>query len=411
MKQILLLISISILLSSCLIQIDLQKRDLPIQDQDLPYKRYLMLGNTCVAADGTLATVMLRKASNNSPGAIAPTYPWLEQYQVVVVKTSLTGQTLWEALAYTSVSMTEQRPLIHPLSDGSFWVFTIPFEWVSTPRVEQTSALVLRLDAQGKVLEKQQASLPYYPTTFTPDRILSLPDEGFVVAGRMRTRDGDPVPAIVRYSKEGQIRWHKTYPESIISSDPIGLTPTPENGFLLSWHEWNQNENIDQTYILKTDANGSQLWSRKYSLFASRFACPRPGGGYLLQATQTHNQKNIFQCTLSETGDLQRVKNYPLSEGQSNVTPLGIFSSASTATAVYSLNGNNIHLLVTDQSGQEIARNQVYGHSFVGAWVEVLPFPDGTLNLTGRDRFGTFLLALAKPDGNVLWSHPIPAQK
>ncbi|GAA4394585.1 hypothetical protein GCM10023187_00580 [Nibrella viscosa] len=419
MKQILIILTLASFLPGCLscVEIKLDEREIPVQEQDVPYKTYQAMGNLCRTADGGLATVLLRQASNKSPGSSAFPSPYLERYEVVVVRTSMQGQVLWTKLAYTLANRITNRPLIHPLRDGGYLVF-VATDLINLGGAQPSmkpAQIVIRLNSEGEIVDRQvneAAGLAVGSGLFQPYQLLSMADDGFVVTGRLSTTSGSGTAVIlIRFNERGLLQWSRTYPTELFLNNPVGVAATPEGGFVLSWFGRNNQENIDQSFLLKTDASGNQVWSRRYALFAARIISPAADGGYVLLGVLNPSLRSAYLYKMSESGDIQWVRAHPLPEGQSWITPYQLISTSTAYLLVYTAIPTGLHLLTTDLAGAEQSRRTVNVPTLTGSQVEVVRLPDNSFALAGQVLYNSVVLLRANPDGSTQWTTTLASDR
>ena len=403
----LLLLSLGTLLSACE-RIELSVHQTPIQEQDVPYKQYETIGNSCQAADGGITTVLLRTASSQAAFSYNSGTPYVERSEVVVIKTNPQGQVEWTKIAWSGVRSSYFRPLIHSLNDGGYWVFLYSLHYTTTS--SNTVPTLVHLNSVGGVLTTQTVVGVNLNVSFLAQSIFPLADKGFLISGL--AYDGTKrVPSLMRFDKQGSLQWTHLYAQVTQTPNAYDLAATTDGGFILSWYGWNSAQKTDESYLLKLDAAGQAVWFRNYALFAARMVSQAADGGCVLQGIITSSLQSVYLYKLDKDGGIQWVRAYPLNAGtgQNLVTPLGIVTSADSYVLVYSASTSTINLITTNGAGDEQSRQSIDGPSMSMDNGDVLYLSDGSFVFSGKARssYKTVVLTKTKPDKTFQWTSTI----
>ncbi|WP_018619241.1 hypothetical protein [Spirosoma luteum] len=370
----------------------------PIQEEELPHKIYQNAGNVCSAADGGLTTVLLRIASNYGPGTTNYSSPAASRFEVAVIKTDRQGKLLWKKMAWSGPSSSSSRPLIHPLSDGGYFVLVLVRQNLNERNYPEM--LLIHISSTGEVINRQSVEGLKQDDSFKAVGIYSLPDKGFIISGYTSTAAG-PAPVLTRFDAQGHLQWQQTYGPIANTYD---LAATSDGGFMLSWANYISAQN-NESLFLKISANGEQEWLKKYGYFiASPVLSETNDKGFVLFGRFTGNSANTVLYKLTKDGHIEWVKLYPLPTGQFS-TPLGVFPSGSDYVLVHATN-DSVELLTTTLTGDEQSRRSVSG-SLTKENGDLIRLLDGSFVLVGPSSSGGFSLTKTNPDKTLHWRSPI----
>lgn len=105
----------------------------------------------------------------------------------------------------------------------------------------------------------------------------ALPDGGALAAGGVRTA----TPWVARIGADGAVRWQRRYSAGSgvqLSSAALDLRPTDDGGALLAFatqrNELGARESSDAIALLRIDAEGQPVWSRRYPFRQSALVGP-----------------------------------------------------------------------------------------------------------------------------------------
>ncbi len=139
---------------------------------------------------------------------------------------------------------TDIAESIIALPDGGFAV--AGYTWSDDPG--GWDAWVLRLDRTGRMLWRKTFG---GPKTYIAESIIALPDGGFAVAGRTRSKGAGDLDAwILRLDRTGRIFWDKTFggPESDEASSIVAL---PDGGFAVAGYTESKGAGDEDAWVLR----------------------------------------------------------------------------------------------------------------------------------------------------------------
>jgi hypothetical protein len=172
-------------------------------------------------------------------------------------------------------------------------------------------------------IEKECLALSFrttYPGV-TISSVSQTSDFGYIIAGYSTTYSiGSKDIVLIKTDSVGAVIWSKTYGNYVNSGAddvPANAVEIPGSvGYYVAGQFWNQSNNTYEIYILQTDANGNEIWSRtmynggydKGMRIESAF-----GGGCLVTGWVGNSSKG-YLCRLDILGNIvwQSSVSYPL---------------------------------------------------------------------------------------------------
>lgn len=146
----------------------------------------------------------------------------------------------------------------------------------SSEQIGNFEAIVLRLDSNGTQLWNQNYASSDFINAF---RILQSNDGGFVLTGIISQDMG-----IFKIDLNGSEEWIQTY--GLLGFDvSYGITLCSDNGFSITGYTSYQTNGSRDVYMLKTDAQGNQQWSRNFggaAAYEGRTIQQTSDGGFVI---------------------------------------------------------------------------------------------------------------------------------
>mgnify|MGYP000551381281 CR=1 FL=1 len=95
--------------------------------------------------------------------------------------------------------------------------------------------------------------------------VVQLEDGDFIITGRTYMRHtGSKDILLMRTDSEGNQRWVKTY-GGVFEDEGYSVAPTQDGGFIITGYtESYSDEGFYDIYLIKTDAQGNQQWSKSF---------------------------------------------------------------------------------------------------------------------------------------------------
>jgi hypothetical protein len=274
---------------------------------------------------------------------------------ILVVKTDAQGQAQWQRTLNLN-NYSERAYDVIPANDGGYLVIGRLY----LPGAADYRPWLIKLDADGSTVWSSEAGLSLQANVDSAVvRGLQRADGSLLLAGSSRTANNGREPWVATASPTGTLQSLVVYPALPGTTNQgatiEGLAATPDGGFVLlgstiyPWtpapilwkfdadgqSEWVWNygspanpalraanavlavdggyllagceaPNCTDTMLLKTDALGNPLWSRRYEQPLNnqgRDLIERPGGGYLLAQTSVDAVgSNAYSAELLELG-------------------------------------------------------------------------------------------------------------
>jgi hypothetical protein len=139
--------------------------------------------------------------------------------------------------------------------------------------------------------------------------VSTIAEEGYIVTGyTLSVGAGTADVLLIRTDAAGNPVWQKTY--GGLSADVgICVKPTTDGGFIVSAHSFSFTSSNYDAYLLKTDANGTLLWSRSYGAFfndIARSVHQTPDNGFIMVGTTFNtiaDSNDVYVIRTDSVGD------------------------------------------------------------------------------------------------------------
>ncbi len=187
-----------------------------------------------------------------------------------IVKTDIAGNVLWEEVlfnnSFTSLNAIKQTP------DGGYLIAGGYYE-----QNLNSEAVLVKLDALG-VSEWDRT----YGTSFNfgnEAKDISINSNGtYSIVGQL-----DSLETLFTINPTGDILWSQNY-SSELTDNLASMCSTSDGGYLLAGYKKNTSNTRD-IWMVKTDANGQEQWSKTIITLNYSFATdviPTTDGGYMI---------------------------------------------------------------------------------------------------------------------------------
>ena len=280
-----------------------------------------------------------------------------------------------------------------------------------------TNVWLVKTDADGN----QLWSVTYEETAYcVASSLVETVDGGYALAGYIQPFDTDLRSFyLIRTDASGNMLWKKTYgggSQRVANS----LVQTTDGGYALAGYTWYPGTNVYEVFVVKTDADGNQLWNKTYvvetgysvafsvvqtsdggyALGGHTGSSPGPEGnldGFLIKTDADGNQ--LWTRTYGGTGDDREFEMVRTSDGG---------YALAGRTNSFGVGDYDSYLIKTDANGA-MQWNKTYGGTDSEWAHSVVQTSDGGYALAGyTDSFGTgsqdFWLVRTDADGNMLWN-------
>jgi hypothetical protein len=172
-----------------------------------------------------------------------------------MIKTTPNGTTIWQK-NYGEVNTHERIRGFASTDDGEI---VCVGEWISTDG-NDVDIWVTKTDTEGEVVWSNNFGFDLSPTASANDRGLCMTlvaNEAIVIGGTTTALVGPSAGVIMMIAPDGlQAEWFHTYPKTTFNS--IVKTNSGDGYFIGGMIELSNS--FEDLYILKTDANGNQVW-------------------------------------------------------------------------------------------------------------------------------------------------------
>ena len=400
----LLILTLAGLLNACT-EIKLSERQTLQSAQELPYKSYQLVGQVRQATDGGFITVLPRAVSNRAVGD--HTDPYLIRYEVVLIKTDAAGQPQWTKPVWFNGKHGSDRPVVHPLADGSYLVF-LTYASDEIPYTTNPEYALIRVNSVGDVVAQIPTGGAKMPPFFETVGGISAPDNGFYVQGQTVDNNSRIVPYILRFDEQGRVLWRQGYNEAGVAGGTYGSAATSDGGLILSRYGTNSISATDGI-LLKINSAGQPVWLKRYADVGANMVTQLPDKGYLLLGTARSPSNAMTLFRLDSAGVLQLSKQYA-SLPNEVITPRGIYATANAYVLIHNTLSNGIALLTTDGAGNEQSRQPVGGKNDNLYNGDHTRLADGSFVFAVTDA-GSVSLIKTKPDKTVQWRSVIASNK
>lgn len=96
------------------------------------------------------------------------------------------------------------------------------------------------------------------------DSVVQTDDGGFALVGTVKTPSGWGGDFwLVKTDATGNTQWNRTY-GNVADEWGYGIIQTDDGGFAIVGTRWNQSRSAADLYLVKTDADGNQIWDLDY---------------------------------------------------------------------------------------------------------------------------------------------------
>jgi hypothetical protein len=302
---------------------------------------------------------------------------------VFLVRTSTNGDPVW-TLNYGGSSYDEGLSVIQTV-DGGFATVGFTYSFGAGSQ----DVYLIRTDADGGVL----GTRTYGGSSSDEGRsVIETADGGFAVAGNTYSFGaGLSDVYLIRTDANGDTLWTRTYGGS--SYDKCySAVQTGDGGFVMAGYTKSTGAGEEDVYLIRTDANGSLLWSQTYGgseKDIGHSVAKVTGGGFII-AGYTYSYgaggADVYLIRTNANGTPLWTQTYG-----SNVNDHG-FSVAQTSDSSFVIAGNtigaggyDIYLIGTDTSGDTLW-TQTFGRSSSEEGHSVARTADGGFIVGGYTR-------------------------
>ena len=202
----------------------------------------------------------------------------VSQWRVWLVKTDTALNLIWEHLYGDAFGQSEGYEVWADADGGYSIAATIEREGSV-----MSDVYLIKTDAAGETLWSRTYGIPNNDRGYS---VQQTADRGYIVAGCSDVyQEGEDV-YLVRTNQTGDTLWTRVY-GSYEDQEGRSVRQTHDGGFIVAG--WNKaGAGGKDAYLIKTDANGNEQWSRTYGGTSDDVASsvePTRDGGYIVAGT------------------------------------------------------------------------------------------------------------------------------
>jgi hypothetical protein len=289
-------------------------------------------------------------------------------------------------------------------------------------RVKPGDARLIRTDFEGNTIWEKDFG-GELPASFSS--VIQAGQKEYVILGEIASSltSNEYNLYLIKVDGEGNEIWSRTYGGGGLDFGKM-VRQTADGGYILigSKADAVPTGNLYQNniYLIKTDAEGNEVWSRTYGdqiLYLGWGVAQVPDGGYVLAGWEavTYDDRNVIVIKTSETGDVEWSHTWDLG-GRDGGFDLALTSDGHIVVACIASMGSgapSAALLKIDLDGNVIW-NKIIGDEGVGnTFWHVVEDSDGGYVMAGDTHVGVksgtqealhaALMVKTDADGEILW--------
>ena len=242
-------------------------------------------------------------------------------------------------------------------------------------------------------------------------------DSGFIIAGYTYSYgNGGQDLYLIKTDMNGNELWSRTFGES---NNDVGVSvaETDDGGFIITGSTSSYGNGSYDVYLLKTDMNGNELWSRTFGGIGSDYGNSveeTTDGGFIITGSTSSYGNGSYDVYLLKTdmdGNELWSRTFGGSEGDAGfsveeTTDGGFIITGNTGS--YGNGSRDVYLIKTDSNGTELW-SKTFGGSEGDYGYSVAEADDEGFIITGYTRsYGNegadVYLLKTDMNGNELWS-------
>ena len=219
-----------------------------------------------------------------------------DSYQVYLVKTNSSGDTLWTR-AYGGPGTDVGEEVVQTQDGGYIVVGHTTSFW------DRWQIYLLRIDASGNAEWGRSfgGTRDEYGYSVQPTQ-----DGGFIVAGSTVSFGNIWKVYLIKTNGQGDTLWTRTY-GGTGSEYGYSVKPTQEGGYVFTGQS-SSFGNGEQVYLVKTNGQGDTLWTRTYGGANSErgnCVCQTSDGGYIVAGSTVSfgNSNQVYLIKTNGQGD------------------------------------------------------------------------------------------------------------
>ena len=357
------------------------------------------------STDGGYAIALHGYLRRNSPsGGLVPF-----SYELQILKIDSSGGVQWKRSYPTIEDPNHMSPTIYTDSEHYVIVETVDHGYV----VAGGSFWLFKVDSQGVVLwsKTYQLNDESYGGSWLYSMIQTK-DGGFALAGSVETSDGGMDFWLVKTNSAGLAQWNHTYNSGTYTDSGGYVNPrediaksviqTSDGGYALvgsaSLFRASTSSVVYSSWMVKTDAQGKQLWNKGYDLINDQgypyVIVQTSDSGYAIAGTQ-NDDFCLFKISSSNQLQWSKIYGDPQTDIPCSLVQLedNGYAIAGTWTPTNTTHTRStMGLLRTDSSGQTLWTRPYSAKENATTYSEdqanaMIRTSDGSYAIVGSTRF------------------------
>ena len=281
---------------------------------------------------------------------------------------------------------------------------------VTSPTGNQ-DGLLIRLNASGNIVWQNRFGAGQADAFHC---VVAIPDGGFLAVGETRSFGaGNADMFLVKVDAAGSIVWSKTIGDASHDEIAKSVIPVAGGGFVVSGAKTPIAQSASSSVLLRLDATGNTIWSRRYTTATSNLFLSNYIDGNVIYASGAADNDGIFVRFDLATGNILSTKTYAgtgaeaLYCQQPTLDGNLVIADNTWSTPI----GTDVELWaqkINKTTGQVIW-SKIYYRPYDNIRGRIEKVNDGGFLLVPYDHNNTAqadaLLAKIDANGNLLWSY------
>ncbi|HTA61843.1 MAG TPA: T9SS type A sorting domain-containing protein [Bacteroidia bacterium] len=293
-------------------------------------------------------------------------------FDYLVVKTNSAGDTLWTK-TYGGIG-DEECYAMQQTTDGGYIFAGID----SSSGLGNYNVYLVKTNATGDTLWTRSYGGSGHDFG---QAVQQTADGGYIIAGYTNSysANGYDDVYLLKTDANGNLTWSKTY-GGIYTDDAFAVKQTADGGYILagltSSFGISPYGNVNDLYVFKTDANGGLIWSKTYGQNGDDWAysvIQTPDGGYAItghtNTDSTASHSDLYLIKTDANGDTLFTKSFGGPDYEKGLAIIGTNDGGLAiggSTYSFGHGSSDLYLLKTNASGSLIFNSTFgfYGNEF-----------------------------------------------
>lgn len=241
-------------------------------------------------------------------------------------------------------------------------------------------------------------------------------DGGCIAAGVIWGMGGmQSAVYLVKTDLHGAILWCKTFGQGDVNQGN-SVQQTQDLGYIIAGTIWPKDEKLSNSYVVKTDPSGNEMWSRMYGRSGrdeGRSVCQTMDGGYVIVGLSDsfgHRNDDVYLVKIDPSGNEVWSRTYG---GSGRDAGRSVRQTADGGYIVvgltdsFGLGNEEIYLFKTDPDGN-LVWSRTFGAGGRDRGESVRQTPDGDYIVAGTTwppeaAYSDVFLLKTDPEGREIW--------